>query len=187
VVEPDVSMIAEDRKKDQEKAGSTFFKRRLGTLKIREYPEYQVLMVSGVIAIVFALILYFVIIPSTIADITDFGVSSRFLPEILAGVIGFLGIWLVVEGFVKKKGYIGDGKYIINLHDTRLILITIGIIALYIIALEYVGYIVTTCLLIGTLMWLYGERRIALVAAIAILFPIVIRIFFAYALKMQLP
>lgn len=151
-----------------------------------KFAESKVDQVGGIIFGVFSLLLYFVIIPTEVVDSQQFGVSPRFLPQLVALSLLFLAICLFVSGY-RKRNQENQKIYTINPTELKLIAKTLILFALYILALDFLGYMIPTIVVLGIFMYMYGQRRIKLLIAIALGLPVVIYFFFTKALQMVLP
>ena len=141
---------------------------------------------AGLLLAVFSLTLYFVIIPGQIQDVKTFGVSPRFMPNIVAMSILILSSSLFISGYLCRHNE-QQKTYTINAAETKLVLVSLLLIALNIVALDYLGYIITTILALGTLMHIYGQKNKKLIILVAVLTPLVIYQFFTKLLQMTLP
>ncbi len=148
--------------------------------------ESRVDQIGGIILGIFSLLLYFVIIPLEVGDTSKFGVSPRFLPQILALLLMFLSICQVISGY-KKRGQEDQKIYTINPNELKLILKSLGVFIIYIIALNITGYLITTVVALAVFMFLYGQRNIKRIVLVSVGIPIAIYLFFTKALTMVLP
>jgi len=148
--------------------------------------ESKVLQGSGIILLVFSLVLLFIFIPAQIRDVTTFGVSPRFVPQILTVLLAFLSALLILEGFYTKRA---ENQKIYNIEggQFKVVSITLAILCGYTWVVDLLGYIPTTMITIGVLMWLYGQRKLWPFFFITLFLPLAIYEFFTLLLQVQLP
>ena len=149
-------------------------------------PESKVDQAGGLILGVFSLLLYFVIIPAEVVDVHKFGLSPRFLPETVSLFLLFLACSLFVSGY-RKKGQENQKIYTVNPQELKLIGKSLALFVLYVIAFDLFGYMIPTIIALSIFMYMYGQRKIKLLATISIGLPIAIYLFFTKALQMVLP
>jgi hypothetical protein len=148
--------------------------------------ESKVDQIFGLLLGIFALLLFFVIIPNEVADTSKFGVSPRFLPNVLALLLLVLSICQIVSGF-KKKDKKDQKTYTINPNELKLIGKSMLIFIVYLVAINIVGYLISTTVTLAVFMLVYGQKNIKKIALVSVGIPIVIYIFFTKALQMVLP
>lgn len=150
------------------------------------FSEAKAEQVSGGMLGVFSLILYFGLIPWQIGDVKVAGVTPRFLPEMLALFMLLLSVLLIINGYGKRNK--PDQKfYSFAPRETALVIKSLLVISLYIILLEWSGYLLTTILALGSLMYMYGQRKKKVLLPVSIGLPIVIYLFFTKVLQIVLP
>ena len=148
--------------------------------------EFKVMQMGGIALFLFAIILLFWIIPTQVRDVDTFGVSPQFFPKVLGYILLVLSVWLFIDGCLKKT--VPDQKiYKINVKEIKLVLITLIIMVVYILTIELLGYLIATIMVLGILMWIYGQRNLRIVILISILLPIIISQFFTRFLHLRLP
>lgn len=144
--------------------------------------------VIGIISVVFGLLLGFLIIPTQIAVAKDTAWYNQpsFFPNVIAGLFVLLGMLLFLSG-VKKKDKKEQETYSLSLQGGKMVLITLGLVGLYVLALSFLPYIPCTIVGLGVLMWLFGQRDLKKLIPVAVLLPIIIYFSFTYLLKLRLP
>lgn len=151
--------------------------------KVSEHKTVQGIAIG---LFIISLLLLFVAIPANIKDVTTFGVTPRFLPQVYSVLLALLSIWLFFEGKhaknKKEKKY-----YEMTANQIKVAVLTIVIMALDIFIMQYLGFMITNAITIAALMWLYGERNIRKILIISIVSVIVINKFFEVVLKLYLP
>ena len=143
--------------------------------------------VGGLIIFVFSLVLIFFLIPTQVRHVQGFGVSSRLMPNIIAFALLILSVNLFFTGHKKIKKNINNKTFEINALELRLVLITLCMIAVYIIVVKHFGYITTTILALGITMYLYGHKNKKTIIFVSVLVPLVIYQFFTKLMQIRLP
>ena len=150
-------------------------------------PEYKAQINGGIILGLFSLALYFFIIPREIVFVKQqMGVSPQYFPNFLAGLLFVLSVALGVDGYRsrnKKNQKVID----ITWKETRLVAITLGVIALQNIGFDTIGYLIPAMLAIAALMYVYGHRNYITIVIVSVLLPVAIKLFFEKALQVYLP
>ncbi|MEG1578314.1 MAG: tripartite tricarboxylate transporter TctB family protein [Oscillospiraceae bacterium] len=142
----------------------------------------------GIISVVFGLLLAFAIIPWQI-DIVETAAwynQPRFFPYVISGMFAVLGALLFMSG-IKKKDKPNQETYTLDLTGGKMVLITLGIVGVYVLALAFLPYIPCTIVGLGILMWIFGQRNLKVVIPVSIVLPIIIYLSFTYLLKLRLP
>ncbi len=151
-----------------------------------EITESRAEQAGGVILGVFSLLLYFVIIPAEIADARSMGVSPRFMPEAVAILLFILAVLLFISGY-RKKGQPGQKTFSLSRHEAVLVMKSLAMVAVYIIMFDLVGYIISTMVTLGLLMYMYGQRKKKVLVSVTLALPVLFYLFFTKVLNMVLP
>ncbi|MBR6231239.1 MAG: tripartite tricarboxylate transporter TctB family protein [Lachnospiraceae bacterium] len=137
---------------------------------------------------VFGILLLAVIIPSQIKYVDGGYPQPRFFPDLISGIILVLGISLCIQGIRKKKKDSEDQEtYSFKWKETRLVLITLGIIILYVASMYFIPYLPATIVATGVLVALYGQKKIWKIILTAALVPVIIYVGMTYGLMIRLP
>ena len=152
-----------------------------------QIPEYKAQIGGAVVFCLLALLLYFVIIPREIIFAqVHMGVSPRYFPNLLAGLLFIFAIALGVDGYRmrhKKKQKI----FTFTLRETRMVAVTLLIIALQILAFDLIGYLIPAMAAIAACMYVFGNRKYLMIALVSVLLPIAIKLSFEKLLQVSLP
>jgi len=155
-----------------------------------QIPEYKARIGAGIFFALLALLLYFVIIPNgiMIAKLPSqmAGVSPRYFPNLLAGLLFVFAVALGIDGYRmrhKKKQSI----HTFSLRETRMVAITLLIIALQILAFERIGYLIPAMAAIAACMYVFGHRKYLTIALVSVLLPVGIKLSFEKLLQVWLP
>jgi hypothetical protein len=150
-------------------------------------PEYKTQIYGGFILGLFSLILYFYIIPTEIVFTKrQMGVSPQYFPNLLAGFLFVLSIALAAVGY-RNRHKKNQPEYELVWKESRLVFITLGIIALQIIGFNLIGYLIPAMLSVAACMYIYGHRNYYTIVIISILLPVAIQLFFEKTLQVYLP
>lgn len=142
----------------------------------------------GIVSVVFGLLLIVLIIPTQInlAKNTPWYNQPRFFPYVISGIFILMGVLLYLSG-VKKKGRTDQDTYSVELQGGKMVLITLGLVFLYVLSLSFLPYIPCTVVGLGILMWLFGQRDLKKLIPVSVLLPVLIYFSFTYLLKLKLP
>ena len=77
--------------------------------------------------------------------------------------------------------------YAISLLEGKLVLKSLLLMVLYILAFDWLGYMIPTMAVLGVFMYMYGQRNKKWLFLISIGAPILIYLFFTKVLQMPLP
>ena len=143
--------------------------------------------VGGGILLIFSLVLLFVLIPSQVKEVKGFGVSPRVFPIILSMILLVLSLSLFWRGHSNKATDKDTNEYEISAKETKLVLLTVLLIGAYIVMLEYLGYLITTVVVLGFLMYMYGQKNIKSIVITSLVIPLTIYYFFTKLMQIRLP
>lgn len=144
----------------------------------------------GIVFMVFSLLLFLVIIPTQVKSVesADWFNSPRLFPYCIAGLIGVLGLCQLISGIRQRNVPLDKQKeYSISLMELRLVLITLGLLAVYVFAMQWIPYIPATIVVLAALIFLYGQKNYIKIAAVSVGMSVVIYLAFTYLLKLRLP
>ena len=129
-----------------------------------------------------------VIIPTQIKYVEGGYPQPRFFPDLIAALTVVLGVSLFIQGLRKsKKDAEGQEVYSFKWKEVRLVLITLGIIILYIASMYFIPYLPATIVATGVLVALYGQKKIWKIILTALLVPGLIYVGMTYGLMIRLP
>lgn len=148
--------------------------------------ESSVEKYGGLLLAVFSLILYFIIIPLQVGDVKNAVVTPQSLPKALTLFMVFLSVCLSISGYHKSKNS-NQKIYTINFSEVKLVLLSLAVIAVYILVIKYLGYLITTVIALAILMYAFGQRKLIKILSVSILVPIAIQLFFTNLMKIYLP
>lgn len=150
------------------------------------FNESKAQRVTGVVLVVFALILLFVLIPSQINYTGTKSVNPRTFPTIIAYCLGALGIASYIVGILHKNRENQDITTVTG-KEIRLVLFTLVCMALSAFLMRWIPYLPVSVVILAVMMWVFGQRNKIVLAAVSIGVPVFIFLFFTYVLKLQLP
>ena len=128
--------------------------------------EYKTLMkkanlASGILLLIFSLVLFFWLIPTQVEEAFDGQVSPQLLPQMCAIGIGLLSLVLIFTNFSAfTEPGAKDTPPALSWLEVRAWLVITGMIALCILVFTLAGPIVACILLIGGVLFAMGERKI---------------------------
>ena len=145
----------------------------------------------GILATAFGILLIVLIIPAQINVVgkAPWYNQPRFFPYVVSGIFILMGVLLFLSGVKKGKrtSTAGEETYEFSAYGTKMVLITLGIISLYVACISFLPYVPCTIVALGVLMWFFGQRNLKIGALVAIVLPIIIYLSFTYLLKLRLP
>jgi len=141
--------------------------------------------VMGVISFVFSLIMYFIIIPAQINDVTygSVGLSPSILPKFSVICIAIFSLMLIFDNFILKK------QTKIEKIEFRGLIILLYLLA-YSFLIKIVGYYISTPIFLFTFIFFlkkYSKKRLLKYTFIIVIFVSVNYIFFEKMLKIIFP
>ena len=110
--------------------------------------------------------------------------GSAFFPWLITAALGALSAALLVQGITGLKR--GNGAAA-ALSDLKTPVLALASFAVYLIALPYLGFVPASVIFFAALMWLYGARNPVMIAAGAILGPLILFVLFRYGFNIILP
>lgn len=142
----------------------------------------------GIFFAVVGAIFLAVIIPTQIKYVEGGYPQPRFFPDLISALTVVLGIALFIQGYRKHKANKENQEvYTFKWHETRLVLITLGIIIAYVACMHFVPYLPATIVATGVLVTVYGQRKIWKIILTALLVPGIIYVGMTYGLQIRLP
>jgi len=144
-----------------------------------------VLQLSGTLVIlaVFAAC-YFMVFPAQIETPGGFGVSAALYPNTLL-LLGGVFCLLLAVGQWRKRG--GMGYVQVKISAARRVMAYVAGMGLYLVALDLLGFMISSVVGILGFCYLLGERNPKLIVPLAVLAPVAIKVLFEYGLEVPLP
>ncbi|HKL75069.1 MAG TPA: tripartite tricarboxylate transporter TctB family protein [Halanaerobiales bacterium] len=144
------------------------------------------LFVQGLIFLIFS-----IFIINRAYNMRDFGesfLSPGIFPALFGGVLLILSLNLIIRGYkeVKKSGKNINYDNIDKVSLLNVIFIVM-ISLIYLWALSYLGFIISSIVYLFIFMFYIGERRIWILIAISILTPLISYLIFSIGLGISLP
>lgn len=115
--------------------------------------------------------------------------ASRF-PKIIVSVIILLSIGCMIQGVLKSKLNVRNGSEAtaqVYWDEIKIPLLVFGMITLYVITLQYIGFITSTFIFIPALMLFYQNRNKLLIGCCTVFTIAFIYTLFTLVLKLRLP
>ena len=110
--------------------------------------------------------------------------GPSFFPWLITAALSALSVALLVQGITKLKHRNG---VVAELHDFKTPVLTLASFAVYLAALPYLGFVPASVIFFAALMWLYGARNPVMIAAGAVLGPLILFVLFRYGFNIILP
>ena len=153
--------------------------------------ESNAWIIAGLFFFILGLAMVFVIIPAEIAEVKDVLVTPRFFPRIICTLMAILGADLAYLGYRKgqkaAKTGIEERKLGVSMTGAKYIVVTFGVLALYVVSFSFCPFIISTPILMFVLMWFYGQRSKVKLVGVAVLLPVLTYLAFTYLLQLRLP
>ena len=115
------------------------------------------------------------------------GVSPQFFPNLLASVIGLLGLILALRGRGRSESLATGEGFALSAAQWARVAKVVAILIAYLLVLPHLGFLISTPLCLAVLMFQLGARNRALIAIIAISTTAAVHIAFRYGMKLILP
>lgn len=148
--------------------------------------ESKVEQVAGIVLFAISSLLWFVIIPMQIKDVTASGVPPRFLPQLVTLLIMMLSVPLFIGGW-RKRDKENQKMYSLSLGELKLVVITLLAVTVTIMLYIIMGFIPSSILLLIFLQYKFGQRNKLKITVVSVALPVGIYMFFYYILMISLP
>lgn len=124
--------------------------------------KYNTEMISGAIFAILGAVLWF-LIPSQVQTLEKTVINAQTFPRVAIGGLFLFSVGLLLEGLFareKKEAYITKESFrsVTFKKEMRSVLFALFLIA-YCFLVGYLGYVVTTVLLVLAVMLFYGARK----------------------------
>lgn len=142
--------------------------------------------ISAICLMVFCVVVYFVLIPTQIGK-DEMGLPSAFFPEVSVIALGGLSALLFLKAHFGKKP---ENKEIItgmSREEARRFMIILVMMGLYVFLLHLMGFLISSPLILGLLMYYAGQRNWRIILPTIVGIPAIIYLFFEKGLKIILP
>lgn len=119
-------------------------------------------------------------------EASKFTEQASTFPKIVLGTFIMLSLMLVVEGLVKSKK-LNMHSDAIKFEEIKIPLVIFTFITLYVIALNLIGFYISTLIFIPSIMLFYKQRKKIIIACSTIGVVLFIHLLFVVQLKLMLP
>lgn len=147
--------------------------------------------VISVLLVIASLLMYVIVCPLYVPDVTTFGVSPRVIPNLCFIVVGVLSVMLFLEAHFEERSnqkHGRPGKTVeIDKSGLLLLLFAIGTMFIYQLVVYRVGYILTVTVILAASMVALGQRNKLVIALVSVAVPVAYWSFFTFLLRMQMP
>lgn len=145
-------------------------------------------IILGIFFTVLGILFLAVIIPAQIKYVEGAYPQPRFFPNLICALMSVLGISLLAGGLKKKKVDANDQEvYSLTWQEGKLVLVTLGVLIVYIFSMKWIPYLPATIVVTGALVTLYGQKSKLKIILTAILVPVIIYVGMTYGLMVKLP
>lgn len=137
---------------------------------------------SGAFMLIFSI--YFFYIATTMRA------GAAKFPKIIMGLMILLSIGCLIQGIIKTRSNVNTGSEAsaqVLWSEIKIPLLVFCMITLYVIALQYIGFIISTLIFIPALMLFYRNRNKLLIVCCTVFTIAFIYTLFTVVLKLQLP
>ena len=126
----------------------------------------------------------------TTAVHTEWIMSPYLFPLLLATFAVAIAFSLFMEGryeVVSMREQEEGSNVSVPKMDTKKLLCVIGLGIVYVLLINFITFIPASMLYLAAMIWLLGERRIWMIAAISVGMPLLLYVIFAVLLNVRLP
>jgi putative tricarboxylic transport membrane protein len=110
--------------------------------------------------------------------------GPSFFPWLITAALVALSVALLVQGITRLKRENGAAAVPFGFKTPVLALASF---AVYLAALPFLGFVAASVIFFASLMWLYGSRSPVMIAAGAVLCPVILFVLFRYGFNIILP
>jgi len=135
---------------------------------------------------VFCVVVYVVLIPTQIGK-DEMGLPSAFFPEVSVIALGGLSALLFLKAHFGKKPEVQEIIFRMSREEARRLMIIFVLMSLYVFLLHLMGFIISSPLILGLLMYYAGQRNWRIILPTIVGIPAIIYLFFEKGLKIILP
>ena len=139
-------------------------------------------LIGGVATAIFSLVLFNLSFQIEESISTTASVGSAFFPKMMAIVIFLLSIGMLIQSFFTKKHETIE----IIISDELRVFLFLSIIVIYIIALKYLGFLISTIAMNISVLWILKSRKWG-AYVICIAAALIVYAGFTYGLRIKLP
>ncbi len=145
-------------------------------------------IILGAFFAVLGILFLALIIPAQIKYVEGAYPQPRFFPSLICALLCVLGLSLLIGGIRKHKSQSDNQEvYSLTWKEGKLVLITLGILIVYVLAMEFIPYLPATIIVTGTLVALYGQKSKLKIILTAVILPVIIYVGMTYGLMIKLP
>ena len=110
--------------------------------------------------------------------------GPSFFPWLITAALSALSLALFVQGITRLKR---ANSAAADLFDFKTPVLALASFAIYLTALPFLGFVPASIIFFAALMWLYGSRNPLMIAAGAVLGPLILFVLFRYGFNIILP
>lgn len=110
-----------------------------------------------------------------------------FFPKLILTLLAISAAMLIVGGVLRLKKEKSVSHIQWDRSAVRKIILFIVLLITYILLFFWVGFIISTILFLFAAQWIFGLRKVVLLAGVAVILPIILYFIFTMAFKIPLP
>ena len=145
----------------------------------------------GLLLIIFGFLLYFLLIPQFVEQYAGIhgAKSGRYFPYVLSFLTVLCGGIMLAFDIVEKKVAAKEPKTAsgLDLFCLQGALIMVVLSVVYVFMISRAGYLLSTMIALPVTMWLFGYRKVKIIAIVSIVSPLIIYLLFAKMMAVPLP
>jgi Tripartite tricarboxylate transporter TctB family len=143
---------------------------------------------AGCILLVVSLLFYFLFIPREVQSEIQRGLAPSFFPKFAAAWIGIFSIVLLVRVFFSpRQNHPPEEPSIISREGRKGSIYGIFASIAYLVLCSFLGYLISTVMLLSLFPWILGEHRWYLIAVATVATTFGIYVLFGWVMSVQLP
>ena len=144
--------------------------------------------VIAVLLFVVCLVTYFVIIPRQVGGEIQRGLPPDFFPKFAVAFVAVFSLFLVFKDLLTKtKDDEPDETPVQKKRGRKGLIIAFIASLIYLILCTYIGYIISSIVMLAVFIWIFGERRWGFLVGVPLVTIAVIYLFFAKFMEVSLP
>lgn len=124
--------------------------------------KYNTDIISGMVFLIAAIVLWF-LVPSQIQTMETTSINAQTVPRVAIGGLFFFSLGLLLQGLFsvpKKEVFLTKETFSsAKFHKELKSVLYAGMLLVYLVLLTYIGFLISTALLVVAIMLFYGARK----------------------------
>lgn len=149
---------------------------------------------SGFLITVFSFITYFLIIPAQIKTKSNVEMGPEFFPKFMVLIIGLCGIILIIQNAYSlykegklKLDILKNKEYKVDLKPYKSHFVFIVSAFLYLILMQYTGFVISSIPFLIFLLWFFGHSKIGWCAFLSVTYVLAVYFIFLEVFRIRFP